>query len=213
MKDLREKTGLPSSTINYYLRNGLLPKPVKTGKNMAWYPPSTISRLNLIKKLQEKNRLTIQEISEIVNKKDHGDELYVMETLHELVFGEISDRLYDREEFLKLSNLKEDVLDKLLELKVLIPGGNVLFDETDLFMAKFMTKLEKMGLNPEDLGFYPKAAEIISKDEMRLRKKLTADKSPEKNAEITSKLTDLGRKYRVYILERLFQEKILEPKA
>lgn len=209
MKDLKEKTGLPSSTINYYLRNDLLPKPVKTGKNMAWYPPSTVSRINLIKKLKEKNRLTISEIKDIVKSRKRQDDLYVMETLHEFVFGTISEKLYDRDSFLHLSSLKENELEFLIESGLLIPAANEMFDETDLFAAKAFLRLKEFGIEPPELLFYAKAAEIVAKNEMLLRKKVTKHISMEKNAEITHELTDIARKFRTYIFERAFHQKVL----
>ena len=36
--ELSQKTGVPVPTIKYYLREGLLPEPVKTSRNMAYYP-------------------------------------------------------------------------------------------------------------------------------------------------------------------------------
>lgn len=44
MKELMEATGLPKSTILFYLEQGLLPKPVKTSRNMAYYPPECMER-------------------------------------------------------------------------------------------------------------------------------------------------------------------------
>jgi len=209
MKDLKEKTGLPSSTINYYLRNELLPKPVKTGKNMAWYHPSTVSRINLIKKLKEKNRLKISEIKEIVKSRKKQDDLYVMETLHEFVFGTISENLYDRESFLKLTSLKKEELEFLIEQELLIPAANEMFDETDLFAASAFLRLKEFGIEPLELVFYAKAAKVVAKNEMLLRKKITKHISMEKNAEITLELTDIARKFRTYIFERAFHQKVL----
>ena len=209
MKDLREKTGLPASTINYYLRNGLLPEPVKTGKNMAWYPESTISRLNLIKKLQERNRLTISEIAKIISSKKNPDELYVMETVHDFVFGEGEGSIYEKEEFLEVSGLKEEELEKLLKHKIIMPWGKDLFNESDLIIAEAAAKGLSMGLKTEDLNYYGKAAEITSLNEMKIRKKLTENLDPEKNAEVTFQLTDMARKFRSYVFERAFQEKVL----
>lgn len=209
MKDLKEKTGLPSSTINYYLRNDLLPEPVKTGRNMAWYHPSTVSRINLIKKLQEKNRLTISEIKDVVNGMIKPDDLYVMETLHEFVFGEISSNLYTREEVAEKTGLSEEEIEDLLVQRILIPAASHMFDDSDLFAAQSFARLKKFDLKVSDLKYYADAAEFVAKKEMGLRKKVTHHIPPEKNAEITYELTDIARKFRTYIFERAFQKKVL----
>ena len=52
MSGLVEASGVPAPTIKHYLREGLLPEPVKTSRNMAWYRPETVERIRLIKRLQ-----------------------------------------------------------------------------------------------------------------------------------------------------------------
>ncbi|MBN2026365.1 MAG: MerR family transcriptional regulator [Actinobacteria bacterium] len=62
-------TGVSTSAINYYVRIGLLPPPLKTHKNMAYYDPSYIQMINYIKRLQLKKHLPLDQIREIMAKK------------------------------------------------------------------------------------------------------------------------------------------------
>jgi len=62
-------TGVSTSAINYYVRIGLLPPPLKTHKNMAYYDPSYIQMINYIKRLQLKKHLPLDRIKEIMAKK------------------------------------------------------------------------------------------------------------------------------------------------
>ena len=48
MKELREATGAPSTTIHFYLRNGLLPRPQKTSASRSLYTEEHVSILNKI---------------------------------------------------------------------------------------------------------------------------------------------------------------------
>jgi DNA-binding transcriptional MerR regulator len=41
MGELAEASGVSAATIKHYLREGLLPEPVKTSRNMAYYPADT----------------------------------------------------------------------------------------------------------------------------------------------------------------------------
>lgn len=59
IKELVEKSGLPRSTIQYYLREGLLHPPVKTGKTMAYYDESHLHRLKQIKNLKKDARVPL----------------------------------------------------------------------------------------------------------------------------------------------------------
>ena len=52
MGELAEAAGVSAGTIKHYLREGLLPEPVKTSRNMAWYPREFVDRVQLIKQLQ-----------------------------------------------------------------------------------------------------------------------------------------------------------------
>lgn len=62
-------TGVSTSAINYYVRIGLLPPPVKTHKNMAYYDPSYIQMINYIKRLQLQKHLPLERIKDIMAKK------------------------------------------------------------------------------------------------------------------------------------------------
>ena len=56
MSELAERSGVSAGTIRHYLREGLLDTGegiTRTSRNMAYYPPSFIARIELIKRLQE----------------------------------------------------------------------------------------------------------------------------------------------------------------
>jgi AcrR family transcriptional regulator/predicted DNA-binding transcriptional regulator AlpA len=53
ISDLEKITGVSRSTIHYYLSEGLLPTPVRTGKTMAYYDQGHVDRLREIRRLQE----------------------------------------------------------------------------------------------------------------------------------------------------------------
>ena len=59
IRELVEKSGLPRSTIQYYLREGLLHPPLKTGKTMAYYDESHLQRLKQIKDLKKDIRVPL----------------------------------------------------------------------------------------------------------------------------------------------------------
>ena len=55
-------TAISIPTIRYYLREGLLPPPIKTGKTSAFYNDDHVERLILIKKLQTDARMGLSSI-------------------------------------------------------------------------------------------------------------------------------------------------------
>lgn len=62
-------TGVSTSAINYYVRIGLLPPPVKTHRNMAYYDPSYIQMINYIRRLQLQKHLPLEKIKEVMAAK------------------------------------------------------------------------------------------------------------------------------------------------
>jgi DNA-binding transcriptional MerR regulator len=68
MRDLVHESGLPRETIHFYIQQGLLPKPLKTGRNTALYPASHLERLRRIRHLQEGQFLPLKAIRAILDE-------------------------------------------------------------------------------------------------------------------------------------------------
>ena len=59
IKELSQKSGVPKSTIHYYLREGLLHPPTKTGRTMAYYDETHLKTLAAITHLKKDLRMPI----------------------------------------------------------------------------------------------------------------------------------------------------------
>ena len=68
MKELAEASGVSAGTIKHYLREGLLPEPVKTSRNMAYYPADFVDRIKLIKQLQEERFMPLKVIKGMLDE-------------------------------------------------------------------------------------------------------------------------------------------------
>ena len=66
MKQLSAASGVPKGTIQYYIKEGLIPKPYKTHANMAYYNDSHLNAIRLVKELQEKRFLPLSVIKQVV---------------------------------------------------------------------------------------------------------------------------------------------------
>src|SRR6266478_6561986 len=62
ISELAEASGVSAGTIKHYLREGLLPEPVKTSRNMAYYPAEFVERIRMIKQLQEERYMPLRVI-------------------------------------------------------------------------------------------------------------------------------------------------------
>ena len=65
ISELEERTGIPRETIHYYIREGLLPAPMKKGLRLAYYDESYVNLIDLIKKLQEERYLPLSVIKSL----------------------------------------------------------------------------------------------------------------------------------------------------
>jgi DNA-binding transcriptional MerR regulator len=70
MRDLVRESGLPRETIHFYKLQGLLPEPVKTGRNTALYTQAHVERLRRIRELQERQFLPLKAIRAILEDTD-----------------------------------------------------------------------------------------------------------------------------------------------
>jgi AcrR family transcriptional regulator/predicted DNA-binding transcriptional regulator AlpA len=76
ISELAEKTGVSRYTIHYYLKEQLLPPPLKTGRTMALYTDVHIDSLRFIRELREKRGMPIAAVrSEVRRRFGKGWEL------------------------------------------------------------------------------------------------------------------------------------------
>lgn len=71
MRDLCARTGLSRQTIHFYVAQGLLEPPRKTGRTMGYYSEAHVERLQLIRRLQEEHFLPLPAIRAML-ADEHG---------------------------------------------------------------------------------------------------------------------------------------------
>ena len=96
ISELEEITGIKRSTIHYYVREGLLSPPHRTGKTMAYYRSDHIAELNRIRELQ--------------------DEGYPIAIIKEMKSGGQAWRETSLEEVEATSDRKQQILEKAVEV-------------------------------------------------------------------------------------------------
>lgn len=73
MSVFADRAGVPIPTIKHYLREGLLPEPVRTSKNMAYYDPALIPRVRAIKRLQAEMFLPLRMIRQVLDRLEDNE--------------------------------------------------------------------------------------------------------------------------------------------
>jgi AcrR family transcriptional regulator len=73
ISELSTLSTLPLSTIKFYIREGLIPRPRKARGTKAYYDSRHLQRLRLIKKIQGEGEVRLAKIKEIVRLLDEGE--------------------------------------------------------------------------------------------------------------------------------------------
>jgi DNA-binding transcriptional MerR regulator len=162
MRELADAAGVSAGTIKHYLREGLLPEPVKTSRNMAWYPHEFVERVRLIKQLQEERFLPLKVIRDVL---EQGGEEGGAERLRALI--ELEVRVLERallsQDSMGLSarevaaryGLPKEALERLEKLEVLTPrvrNGSKRYGPADVQIIEAVSRMRASGYS-EALGF------------------------------------------------------------
>ncbi|MGH2906425.1 MAG: MerR family transcriptional regulator [Solirubrobacterales bacterium] len=177
MGELAEASGVSAATIKHYLREGLLPAPVKTSRNMAWYSPEYVERIKLIKRLQEERYLPLHVIKRILeNEPDQVQaRLELSDTLLARSDRMVSGKGITRKQATAKLGLPDDVLDGFERIGALDPieGKNgKRYNQPD---AEFLAAIaafresgygEALGFTIYDALIYMRHLEALARDEV-----------------------------------------------
>jgi DNA-binding transcriptional MerR regulator len=209
MMALVEATGVPKSTILHYLARGLLPAPVKTSRNMAYYDPSCVDRIRVIQHMQRRHRMSLAEIREALRVQEGPRDIALLLRLQEVVFGHRDENgLLDEAALGKAAGMTAADLERCLRLRLIMPLEEGRFDAEDLEMARMLAAALAGGLRPEDITYYVELGEKIVDCEMALRSRMTRALSHGQDAALTMELVGRARMARSYVIDRLFQRRI-----
>jgi DNA-binding transcriptional MerR regulator len=191
MGELAEASGVPAPTIKHYLREGLLPEPVKTSRNMAYYPPEFVDRIKLIKRLQEERFMPLKAIRSVLDEDPERANAML----------ELEDRILDRAlagerartsatEVRQRYGVPKEVLDRLAELEVLTPNSRG-YSPSDVTIIEAISRFRASGYD-EQIGFtvydtlrYKTAIEeLVSEEVDMVMNRLAGEVSPERVVEM-----------------------------
>jgi len=192
MSELAERSGVSAGTIKHYLREGLLPEPVRTSRNMAYYPEAFVERIRLIKRLQEERFMPLKAIRGVL--EDDPDRVTALVELEDRILERaIEAREGGRTSAAAISrtyDIPRNVLDRLAELGVLSPTGRG-YDADDQKIVAAISRFRAGGYD-EAIGFtvydtlrYREALEPLVAEEVRvLLDRLTGQVEVERALEI-----------------------------
>lgn len=178
--ELAKRAGVARGTIQHYLREGLLPQPLKTHKNMAYYDPACVEQIRIIKELQEKSRLPLHEIRELLQSK-RGTQALTSAIRHaqhaalDAVSSATENAVVARAEAAKHFEIPNAMIDDLVKHRIVTEhddGERTVFKGADLEVLATLKELRGAGFNEEngfevaDLVMYREALESLLEKEV-----------------------------------------------
>ena len=186
MGELARASGVSAATIKHYLREGLLPEPMKTSRNMAYYPAEFVDRIRLIKQLQEERYMPLRVIKDLLEEDpDRAKALIELgDRLLEHALATESERV-SAAEVRRRYEVPKDVLDRLAELEVLTPdkGG---YSPSDVRVIEAISRFraggyeERIGFTVYDtLRYKESMADLVRQEVDVLMERLAGEMDPD----------------------------------
>lgn len=198
MRELEAATGVPRSTIHYYLRQGILPPAEKAARNSASYGEHHLRRLGAIARLRELGvQLPLTLLKRAAELMDRDVEPEVAIDLERAVVGAAPTgaptRPMSAPELASAAEVPVAFVEQLIEARLLvpIPGDPPSFDGTDLRLVRLTQSLvEATGLAPAVATRISDTVRDLSRYEMELRNRAVAGRGDAESFELTLRIQE-----------------------
>lgn len=210
MAELVRETGVPKSTILYYLKEGLLPPPEKPKPNVHYYRDETVELVRQVKYLQSELGWSIETIKEFMREHegDFNDPATVAAILERLTGGS-GQKCYDKAAYLEATGLTGEEFDLLMGKGVIVPLGDHGFDEKDVEMGRLMKMVKRGHPRPAEceeemtlFEMYADCAKKLAEREIAERKQILEETPAEFRSQVNRLLYEIPMTLKPYILQR-----------
>jgi len=162
-------------TIKHYVNEGLLPRPVKSGKTMAYYDEACVERIQQIKRLQRDKFLPLEVIRRMLDTGSTGEEDVevgrVMVRSHRMEPDKPPVPRAEVEARTGVSLAKIDLMEKHGLIDPARVGGQRNYDATDCEIIGLVKKREEIGVSfeysLETMGLYREAIRTAVEGDVR----------------------------------------------
>jgi len=163
IRELVQRTHVSKETVHYYIREGLLPKPRKRGRNIADYDESYVDRISTIKELQDNYFLPLSVIKNILKYQKKSSEgqsfLRIRSEYFHPVDHLLPNEVAGEENFRKETGLGKKWLAKMEEWGILTPEvrkEEKVYSQDDITLGKLVVEMDNIGIGVR-AGFDPEA--------------------------------------------------------
>ncbi len=221
---LARRAGVARGTIQHYVREGLLPRPVKTHRNMALYDAACVDRIRLIKDLQRQRFLPLSVIRRLVAGKGSGAQAKAALEVQQAALGTLGapDQAASigAEDAARAFGLPRALVAKLERLGFVSArrekDGPKLFSGPDVEVLAAIGHLKRLGITeragfrPNDLLMYRKALEgLLALEVETFLRVVIGKKGPDEAAKLARAGIDGATSLLVALRKKLINDMLL----
>lgn len=221
MATLARRSGVPAATIKHYLREGLLPGPVRrTARNMAWYDAGLVERIALIKRLQREHFLPLGVIRRVLAEGGAPGHALAAAAIARVLARVESSEARRRGELLAAGTDEQELA--LLEAMGLVrargEGDDAVFTGDDLALLRTLGAARKAGITRDMLPAsilrnYVDALRALVRAELALYRDGVLPRAGDRVEEITEAATTLSEGLVVLLRRKLLLPTLSELSA
>ena len=200
ISELVSKSGVPKSTILYYIKEGLLPEAKKLKPNVHRYSESHLELLHYIEYMKAHFGSTNEQLKDILQFKDQSFSTssgMIVPLMNTLSAVPSDAEHYTKSEFIEQFGVDERLLEQLIDDEIILPTAPNDFTEKEASIMKLIGYFQEVGIEYEILKMYVFHAKALSLLEHQMQSKL-CDIRNEKNFSTLWKI----------VFETLFNAKI-----
>ncbi|MCF6206199.1 MAG: MerR family transcriptional regulator [Sulfurovum sp.] len=183
ISELVAKSGIPKSTILYYIREGLLPEAKKLKSNVHRYSDEHLELIKYIKYMKEHLGSSNEQIKYALQHRNQS--LATSSTMIEPLMNTLSTITpdmphYTKKNFISHFNIDASLLEKLLSDEIVVPLGEDDYTEREATMVRLVEHYLEVGIDYGILKSYVFHAKALAQLENMMQTQLCAVRN-EKN--------------------------------
>jgi len=175
ISDLVAKTGVPKSTILYYIKEGLLPQAHKIKSNVHRYNNEHIELIGYISYMKDNFGTTKEQLKDVLQNKNQSFSTslsMITPLMNTLSAIPLKSKHYTKEVFIAEFNLDIELLERLLNDEILMPINDNDFTEKEASIMQLVGYFKAVGIDYEILKLYVFHAKALSLIEHQMQTKL-----------------------------------------
>jgi len=175
ISELVAKTGVPKSTILYYIKESLLPEAKKIKSNVHRYSDVHIELIRYIKYMKEEIGSTNEEIKFALqnqNQSFSGSTTMLQPLMNTLSAIPSDAKHYTKKQFIEHFNVDATLLEELLKDGILLPLNKDDYTDREASIIKLVTYFKEVGVDYSILKAYAHHAKILSEFEYQMQTEL-----------------------------------------